>query len=248
MADTIVDDDSVERLWRKGDHIFAIWAGNGAYYGAVVDEVDNTKRTMKVVWNDQDISHQDVTFDQIKDPAAETTAWSAKKIDRHASVRDSKDKGRCLFTNDACAPGQVVFVEKPIQVVLPAMAPKIWEYLTKLHESQPLNLGTVTFYYAGLLSHLLLDKESIDIIVDKFVPDQDEEPSEDVARILKNLEVDMHENLKQRPVDPGHLQRLVSAWRYNSFGHHRGWTCPLQPHLHVCSFVRSQLLLVLWRR
>lgn len=45
----------------------------------------------------------------------------------------------------------------------------------------------------------------------------------------------MHENLKQRPVDPGHLQRLVSSWRYNSFGHHKEDGLVLYNRISMCA-------------
>ena len=44
-----------------------------------------------------------------------------------------------------------------------------------LHKAQPLQLGTITFHYAALVSQLHLDEESVAIILDKFVPDPDEE-------------------------------------------------------------------------
>merc|ERR1719183_1442419 len=152
------------------------------------------------------------------EPSEDTTAWSTERIDMRATVRNTPSKGRCLFTNRACEPGAVVFVERPTLVALPALAPKLWEHLTKLHEASPLNLGTVTFHFAALLSQLTLDPMSIDIILDKFVPEPDEEPGDDVLRILQSLSDDMHPNLKLSlsPIDPRRLQRLVSAWRYNS--------------------------------
>ncbi|CAE7505583.1 unnamed protein product [Symbiodinium pilosum] len=74
-------------------------------------------------------------------PSDETTAWSKARIERRATVRQTKQKGRCLFTNEACEPGQVVFVEKPLLVALPAVAPKLWECLQKLHGASALAGG-----------------------------------------------------------------------------------------------------------
>jgi hypothetical protein len=78
---------------------------------------------------------------------------------------------------------------------------------------------------------------SIDVILDKFVPDQDEEPGDDVLRILSSLQDDMHPNLKlkEQPLDPRRLQRLVSAWRYNSFGHHKEDGLVLYNRISMCS-------------
>jgi hypothetical protein len=230
-------DELMEPTWKTGDRVFAVWAGNGCYYSATVQEVNCEKNNMMVIWDDQDTSHQTVSFDQVMHPNEESKAWSAARIDRRAKVKETEAKGRCLFTNDACEPGQVVFVERPTLVALPASAPKLWAHLTKLHEAQPLNLGTVTFHYAALLSQLTLDPMNIDIILDKFVPEPDEEPGEDALRIVASLEDSMHEKLsvKEHPIDPRRFQRLVSAWRYNSFGHHKEDGLVLYNRISMCA-------------
>lgn len=122
-----------------------------------------------------DLSHREVSFEQVMRPSDETTAWSAQRIEKRATVRGTKTKGRCLFTNEACEPGQVVFVERPLLVALPGTAPKLWQRLQKLHEQQPLNLGTITFHFAALVSVVTLSKEELEIIRDKYVPDPDED-------------------------------------------------------------------------
>lgn len=223
--------------WKVGDRVYAVWAGNGCYYAANVEQVNEGARTLDVRWDDADMSHRTVSFDQVMEPSEETKAWSMGRIERRAVVRDTPAKGRCLFTKEACDPGQVVFVEKPTLVALPAMAPKLWEHLTKLHEAQPLNLGTVTFHFAALVSALQLDKPSLDIILDKFVPEPDEEPGDDVIRILKSLQENMADtlNLPEKPIDARHLQRLVSAWRYNSFGHHKEDGLVLYNRISMCA-------------
>jgi len=230
------DDEQMEK-WKAGDKIFAVWAGNGCYYGAVINDVQQSKRTMTVLWDDKETTHQNVSFDQVMEPNDDSKPWNKSRIDRKAIVTDTDTKGRCLFTTEACEPGAVVFIERPTLVALPASAPKLWEHLTKLHEAQPLNLGTVTFHYAALLSQLELDPMSIDVILDKFVPEPDEEPGEDVIRILQSLSDDMHPklNLKENPMDPRRLQRLVSSWRYNSFGHHKEDGLVLYNRISMCS-------------
>lgn len=225
--------------WNEGDRVYAVWAGNGCYYSATVAEVDHDKRTISVTWDDKDDSHRVVTFEQVMEPSEDTVAWSATRIDRRVAVRKSPDKGRCLFVNEACEPGQVVFVEKPTLVALPALQQNLWTHLQQLHEASPLNLGTVTFHFAALLSQLTLDAMSIDIILDKFVPEPDEEPGEDVVRILQSLqdnkELQDELKLKEHPIDPRRLQRLVSAWRYNSFGHHKEDGLVLYNRISMCA-------------
>mmetsp|Transcript_42808 Transcript_42808/g.96669 ORF Transcript_42808/g.96669 Transcript_42808/m.96669 type:complete len:520 (-) Transcript_42808:148-1707(-) len=232
--DAAQKDEPMEPRWKANDRVYAVWAGNGCYYSATVAEVQQGQRSLTVTWDDKDLSHRTVSFDQVMEPSEDTTAWSAARIDRRASVRKHSEKGRCLYTNEACEPGQVVFVEKPTLVALPALSPKLWEHLQKLHEAQPLNLGTVTFHFAALMSELQLDPMSIDIILDKFVPEPDEEPGEDVIRILQSLQDNLPEVLEHQ-IDPRKLQRLVSAWRYNSFGHHKEDGLVLYNRISMCA-------------
>lgn len=227
------EDEPMIPRWKPGDRVFAVWGGNGSYYAATVVEVLPDVRSLTVTWDDADASHRTVPFDQVMEPTEDTAAWNTTRIDRLASVRLTKEKGRCLFTNEACEPGQVVFVERPTLVALPALSPKLWEHLQKLHEAQPLNLGTVTFHFAALMSHLQLDNASIEVILDKYVPEPDEEPGDDVIRILQSL-ADMPD-LLDRPIEPRRLQRLVSAWRYNSFGHHKEDGLVLYNRISMCA-------------
>jgi len=235
--DDTMHDESMGPRWKPGDRVYAVWAGNGCYYSATVAEVQPANRSLMVTWDDADLSHRTVSFDQVMEPSEDTTAWSAARIERRASVRRTAEKGRCLFTNEACEPGQVVFVERPTLVALPALSPKLWEHLRKLDEAQPLNLGTVTFHFAALMSQLQLDPMSIEVIMDKFVPEPDEDPGEDVLRILQSLQENMADvlKLKENPIDPRRLQRLVSAWRYNSFGHHKEDGLVLYNRISMCA-------------
>jgi len=221
--------------WKAGDRVYAVWGGNGCYYSATVDDVQHEKRIVVVTWDDNDGSHRNVSFDQVMEPSEDTAAWSTQRIDRRVSVRDTPDKGRCLYVNEAMEPGQVVFVEKPCLVALPALSQKLWDHLQKLHEAQPLNLGTVTFHFAALMSQLQLETQHIDVILDKFVPDPDEEAGEDVVRILQSLKEHLPDLLKSVQVDPQRVQRLVSAWRYNSFGHHKEDGLVLYNRISMCS-------------
>lgn len=231
------EDEPMGRTWKPGDRVLALWAGNGCYYLATVSSVQEEHRSLTVTWDDQDTSHQKVSFDQVQEPNEDSKAWEKSKIDKRVTVRDTAAKGRCLFTNEARDPGQVIFVEAPILVALPETNQKLWERLTKLHEERPLNLGTVTFHFAALLSQLQLDPPSIDIILDKYVPEPDEEPDEDVTRILQSLKEHMSDelNLRDRPLDPRRVQRLVSAWRYNSFGHHKDDGLVLYNRISMCA-------------
>jgi len=230
------EDDPMAAKWKAGDRVYAVWAGNGCYYSATVAEV-YPNRTLMVNWDDKELSHRVMRFDQVMEPSEDTAAWTPAKIDRRVTVKDTAEKGRCLFVNEACEPGQVVFVEKPVQVALPALAQKLWNAMQKLHEAQPLNLGTITFHFAALMSQLLLDQESIGVILDKFVPEPDEDAGEDVTRILQMIEQNLQDvwDMKEKPIDGKRLQRLVSAWRYNSFGHHKEDGLVLYNRISMCA-------------
>jgi len=237
--DTEPEEVDGELRWKVGDRVYALWGGNNCYYVSTIAEVDEENRKVQVTWDDADTSHRWVKFDQVMRPSDETVAWSMARIDRRAEVRDTDCKGRCLFTNEAAEPGMVVFVEKPLMVALPALAPKLWECLQKLHEAQPLNLGTVTFHFAAIVSILQLDEEGIGVIRDKYVPEPDEEPNDDVLRILKTLKDGPPEilggSLKAVDLTAKELQRLVSAWRYNSFGHHKEDGLVLYNRISMCA-------------
>lgn len=233
-ADVTMGDDASQ--WKAGDRVHAVWGGNGCYYAATVDEVQQGAQSLLVTWDDEDQSHRSVPFAKVLEPSEECAAWSGTKIDRRATVHDTPDKGRCLYVNDVQSAGQVVFVEAPICVALPSSSQKLWDHLTALHEAEPLNLGTISFHFAALVSQLTLDPMSIDIICDKFVPDPDEDPDEDLVRVLQSLEEKLHDVIAEHhPMDPKRIQKLVSAWRYNSFGHHKENGLVLYNRISMCS-------------
>lgn len=197
------------------DRVYALWRGNGCYYNATVLEVHENSCT--VHWDDSDDSHRVVPFSEITKEEAETTAWPMTRINSAVFVEMTPNKGRCLFTSRQSDAGGVIFIESPTLVAIPSLAPGIWKQLQDMHEAQPLELGTITFYFAAVASLLILDGDGLQIILDKFVPDTDESASDDVCRIIKTLDTSGY---KQGNINPKMFQRLLSAWRYNSFGHH----------------------------
>jgi len=64
----------------------------------------------------------------------------------------------------------------------------LWEHLKKMHAEQPLSLGTTTFHFAALISEVKLEPSALHVILDKFVPDPQEGPGDDVLRILRSLQ------------------------------------------------------------
>jgi len=215
------------------DRVYALWRGNGCYYNATVIAVNEDQQSCQVEWEDADDSHKIVPFTEITKEEAENAAWSLKRIERSVFVEETENKGRCLFTTEAVDPGQVIFIEAPTLCAIPPLAPDIWKQLQDLHEAQSLSLGTITFYFAAVASMLLLDDEGLQIILDKFIPDPDEPVSDDVHRIIKSLNV---KDIKtKKTMDPQLFQRLLSAWRYNSFGHHTEDGLVLYNRISMCA-------------
>ena len=50
-----------------GQHVSAVWSGDGNYYGAVVVGISEDNRLITVSWDDGRTSHLDVTFSEAKD-------------------------------------------------------------------------------------------------------------------------------------------------------------------------------------
>jgi hypothetical protein len=46
-------DEPVERHWKTGDRVYAVWAGNGSHYAAIVGEVDPVKKMLTVASEDK---------------------------------------------------------------------------------------------------------------------------------------------------------------------------------------------------
>jgi len=179
-----------------------------------------------------DVPMSDIAMEEVPEaPESETSAWSKERTLAASYVDMTKDKGRCLFTSKSAVAGGIIFIEAPTLVAIPSVAPEIWKQLQKLHEEKPLELGAITFYFAAIASILTLERSDIDIMLDKFVPDPsiysgtffnnlgrniDEAVTEDIYRILKSVDFGKKASLMTGSL----LQRLLSAWRYNSFGHH----------------------------
>merc|ERR1719262_257728 len=74
--------------------------------------------------------------------------------------------------------------------------------------------------------------------MDKYVPEPNEAAGEDVIRILHAIQdviPPKHKATLTDPSFPQRLQRLVSAWRYNSFGHHKEDGLVLYNRISMCA-------------
>eukprot|EP00747_Dinoflagellata_sp_TGD_P170232 gnl/TRDRNA2_/TRDRNA2_201269_c0_seq1.p1 gnl/TRDRNA2_/TRDRNA2_201269_c0~~gnl/TRDRNA2_/TRDRNA2_201269_c0_seq1.p1 ORF type:complete len:546 (+),score=55.98 gnl/TRDRNA2_/TRDRNA2_201269_c0_seq1:99-1736(+) len=151
--------------------------------------------------------------------AAETRPWSIERIGNRTSIQSSPTKGRCLFVNDHCKPGEVIFVEKPMFAMVPSLAPTLWEALVCLFKDRPQIPGrTHHVYFAALMSLFHLDQPTLQVMLDKSIFDEDEDSWMDVAAILSQLSEELKEHQKEA-IDPKTFQKLALAWKYNSFAH-----------------------------
>ncbi|KAL8454314.1 hypothetical protein Emag_001473 [Eimeria magna] len=136
--------------------------------------------------------------------------YSLAQIAKRVRVRHVEGKGRCLYTRSSLAPGEVIFVEKPVLVAVPSLNPELWDLLTTLNEEAAFDLPPI-WHLAALSSLTSLGEEGFKICMDKWVPETDREPSEDVLRVCSYIEGE---------IDPHMYERMLLVWRYNSFGHH----------------------------
>eukprot|EP00923_Selenidium_pygospionis_P020981 GHVN01036200.1.p1 GENE.GHVN01036200.1~~GHVN01036200.1.p1 ORF type:complete len:556 (-),score=132.48 GHVN01036200.1:555-2222(-) len=135
---------------------------------------------------------------------------SREKIEEKVLVRETVDKGRCLHSKIDLKPGEIIFVESPVMVAIPSVDPLLWTQLSALHEEVAMDLPPI-WHLAALCSLTKLPDKKMQIIADKWVPDDEKDVSEDVIRVLA------HTGLN---VDPKSYERFLQAWRFNSFGHH----------------------------
>lgn len=136
--------------------------------------------------------------------------FSRREIERRVQVRTVEGKGRCLYTRGPRKPGEIIFVEQPLLVAVPALNAPLWELLTRLHEEQPLELPPI-WHLAALCSLTEMEEDALAACLEKWVPDPEQEAGADVLRVLEFIDGE---------VDPALYERLLQVWRFNSFGHH----------------------------
>ncbi|CAD7926309.1 unnamed protein product [Amoebophrya sp. A120] len=212
---------SQRKALQMGDRVHARWPGNGCWYLAVVERIDDTKVT--VAWDDGDTNDRVVDIKDVVKVTDDSRPSSWQQIEDSSFVEDLPGKGRCLFTRHYVKSGSVLFIEKPTLVAIPSKNRGFWDALVKENEKEAFQLGTTSFHYAAVLTWFTLEDADVKVVLDKFVPDgENEETSRDVIRILELLD-----SVPSLSLPPGRaqltgrvLQNLVNAWRYNSFGHH----------------------------
>eukprot|EP01068_Selenidium_serpulae_P017625 Selendium_serpulae@DN6391_c0_g1_i1.p1 len=135
---------------------------------------------------------------------------SRDEIETKVFVKQTREKGRCLYSRTNLKPGDIIFIEKPVMVAVPGLDKALWKELSKLHEESPMELPPI-WHLAALCSITKLKTSKRDIIGDKWIPDTGKDASDDVHRVLDATGL---------TVDPNVYERFLQAWRFNSFGHH----------------------------
>ncbi|CAD7957247.1 unnamed protein product [Amoebophrya sp. A25] len=216
-----------------GDRVHAKWGGNGCWYLAAVNAISTSGRRVTVDWDDGDTSDRTVEARDVCKVSDESTPSTEAEIDAISYVDELPGKGRCLFVRNFTKAGGVLFIERPLLVSVPSKYPALWAALSAANEVEPVALGTTTFHFAALLSWLCLNDTDLKKIVDKFAPDEETSTvSRDAERLLELLPPFLNHDgaaaaIGVRPEivrftmpTPQYMQALLSAWRYNSFGHH----------------------------
>eukprot|EP00392_Amoebophrya_sp_AT5.2_P001431 g1433.t1 len=199
-----------------GDRVHAKWRGNGCWYLAVVKNVEKNQNRVTLDWDDGDTSDRVVDFKDVCKVADESRPSRWEQIDDATLVKDLPGKGRCLFTRNYVKSGSVLFIERPTLVAVPSKHPDLWNALKTANSKDPFSLGTISFHYAAILSYFTLPDADVQVILDKFVPEgENEETSGDVIRILELIPtVQNLQAFANRPPLTGKiLQNLVNAWR-----------------------------------
>ncbi|KAF4658542.1 hypothetical protein FOZ61_005531 [Perkinsus olseni] len=169
--------------------------------------------------------------------------WSDARIAARVEVRDTTDKGRCMFSrmdeDDVIHPGEIVFAESPLQIVTPDTCPILYEWLKEEEASVSLELPIV-WHMAALSSLLFLHEDKLVRCYDKWAPPVDAptnesqgEPSSNYPNCQHMLHTLVHGHVEAIPKDEREVWmwkliqldtrdyvHLLLIWRFNSFGHH----------------------------
>lgn len=139
-----------------------------------------------------------------------TAPYSLDTIDAKVVVSSTPSKGRCLYTKKALSPGEIIFVEAPVLVAIPSLNPELWNVLKELNEAEAFELPPI-WHLAAICSLTMVEFSKQQMVDEKWVPDPEKDASEDVIRVLQNINLSLN---------PQKYEKFLQAWRYNSFGHH----------------------------
>ncbi|KFG31730.1 apical complex lysine methyltransferase [Toxoplasma gondii p89] len=159
---------------------------------------------------DGEVYEEEDQEEEAATPANPLAPYTLPQIATKVQVKHVPGKGRCLYTKHDLEPGSIIFVETPVLVAIPSLDEELWSVLTEINDEEALELPPV-WHLAAICSLTMLDDEKKKICLDKWVPDPDRAPSDDVLRVINRAGLQVHPKL---------YERMLMVWRYNSFGHH----------------------------
>ncbi|CDU18117.1 hypothetical protein, variant [Plasmodium yoelii 17X] len=152
--------------------------------------------------------------------------YTNEQIDNEVEIAQIKGKGRCMFTRKELNPGNIIFIEKPLLIIIPSLNETLWEILNNLNNEQPFELP-LRWHYAALCTITMLNDDDFNACIDKWIPEPDKDPDADVFNVLdKVCEIKTTKNggkyyyYKNKLIDPNIYDRIIQVWHYNAFGHH----------------------------
>ncbi|SOV78005.1 SET domain protein, putative [Plasmodium sp. gorilla clade G3] len=189
------------------------------------------KKEKNILENDiSDIKHKEndniVVEEEEEYVEEKLDVYTIEEIDKDVEISNVKGKGRCMFTKKKLDPGSIIFVENPILIVTPNLNEQLWTYLNKLNDEQNFELP-LKWHYAALCSITMLNDFNYKACLDKWVPEPDKEPDDDVYNVLDKVcektsfvNGNKYYYYKNKLIDPKIYSRIIQVWHYNAFGHH----------------------------
>lgn len=152
--------------------------------------------------------------------------YTNEQIDNEVEIAHIKGKGRCMFTRKELNPGNIIFIEKPLLIIIPSLNETLWEILNNLNNEQPFELP-LRWHYAALCTITMLNDDDFNACIDKWIPEPDKDPDDDVFNVLdKVCDIKTTKSggkyyyYKNKLIDPNIYDRIIQVWHYNAFGHH----------------------------
>jgi hypothetical protein len=121
--------------------------------------------------------------------------WHPDRIFETCEVRDTPDKGRCLFTKVDLQRGDVVFREAPLFVALRDDDPELFDAMAQVCERFSLANGP-KFYFSGYIGLTTLPPESAYWFSDSYAPKQLLAKDADEATLIRMIPQLQHVNVR----------------------------------------------------
>ncbi|SOV23229.1 SET domain protein, putative [Plasmodium sp. DRC-Itaito] len=217
-----VDEEELEKKYTNNENM-----------NDVIVTLPNDKNIEKIIVENEitDMKHEEndnIVVEEEEEEYVEEKldVYTIEEIDNDVEISNVKGKGRCMFTKKKLDPGSIIFVENPILIVTPNLNEQLWIYLNKLNDEQNFELP-LKWHYAALCSITMLNDFNYKACLDKWVPEPDKEPDDDVYNVLDKVcektsfvNGNKYYYYKNKLIDPKIYSRIIQVWHYNAFGHH----------------------------